>query len=371
MKGEAAAKLSTSNDQVDYRRGQQDFKESMDYAQQDYDRSVKRSETAFKLSLTRMDADFKTQMGRAEKHFKTSMTRMGEDFKVSTNRAYEDLSRFGQEVSGTSTEIQQKYLNAVADLPSAAKKTMSKNVKDMVSEMKTSFSSTFDQNFKQFGISASDLSAANPATVNMNLSPANSMTLPTDDTITLNSDYKIVDKGSSKKSGNYVIVNLGAYDYVYTGLDASSVTKLAKGATGKAGTSIGTTVKYTNVYTPQMLSGAHGTSFALADGGIVTRQINAVVGEAGYPEAVIPLNDRGANMLADAMARYVNGTDAQMSRVTPYSTSIDNSSTSHVYDNKTVFSGPVSVVAQDPNEMARKLTVRTRRDRMVQTVGNR
>ena len=60
-----------------------------------------------------------------------------------------------------------------------------------------------------------------------------------------------------------------------------------------------------------------------------------------------------------------------MSRVTPYSTSIDNSSTSHVYDNKTVFSGPVSVVAQDPNEMARKLTVRTRRDRMVQTVGNR
>jgi cell wall-associated NlpC family hydrolase len=106
-----------------------------------------------------------------------------------------------------------------------------------------------------------------------------------------------------------------------------------------------------------------------ADGGIVTQPTNALIGEAGYPEAVVPLNNRGANILADAMGMYLDNYDAMSSRMQPYASSTHNYSSTQ-YDQSTQINGQITVQAQDPNEFLRKIQAKQRRQRLVQPVGN-
>ena len=107
----------------------------------------------------------------------------------------------------------------------------------------------------------------------------------------------------------------------------------------------------------------------MATGGIVSQATNAVVGEAGA-EAVIPLNYRGANVLADAMVRYVNSSDVLASRVQPYATSNSQSYNHTQYDQSTQINGPITVESNDPSEFARKMQMRQRRQRLLQPIGN-
>jgi TP901 family phage tail tape measure protein len=87
-------------------------------------------------------------------------------------------------------------------------------------------------------------------------------------------------------------------------------------------------------------------------GGIVQQPTKAMVGEGGFPEAVIPLNHRGIDVLAKALAKAY-GTDRQvvqggqvMSGNITYVTNEDHSVT---------VSGPISVTTDDPDRMAREL----------------
>lgn len=107
----------------------------------------------------------------------------------------------------------------------------------------------------------------------------------------------------------------------------------------------------------------------MATGGIVSQATNAVVGEAGA-EAVIPLNYRGANVLADAMVRYVSSSDVLASRVQPYATSNSQSYNHNQYDHSTQINGPITVESNDPSEFARKMQMRQRRQRLLQPIGN-
>jgi hypothetical protein len=107
----------------------------------------------------------------------------------------------------------------------------------------------------------------------------------------------------------------------------------------------------------------------MATGGIVSQATNAVVGEAGA-EAVIPLNYRGANVLADAMVRYVSSSDVLASRVQPYATSNNQSYNHNQYDHSTQINGPITVESNDPSEFARKMQMRQRRQRLLQPIGN-
>ena len=91
-----------------------------------------------------------------------------------------------------------------------------------------------------------------------------------------------------------------------------------------------------------------------ADGAIVKGAQRMIVGEAG-PEAVIPLNARGADFMSNLM-----GTDARSVGMhgTPMRGGV------HVYntriDKSTNFSGPITVQANDPNELLAKLQARQR-----------
>jgi hypothetical protein len=92
-----------------------------------------------------------------------------------------------------------------------------------------------------------------------------------------------------------------------------------------------------------------------ANGGVFTGPRAIGVGEGG-PEAVIPLNDQGANFLAMAMhgaeARGIGmGSSPMRGGVSVYNTRIDKS---------TNFTGPITVQANDPNELLAKLQARQR-----------
>ena len=108
------------------------------------------------------------------------------------------------------------------------------------------------------------------------------------------------------------------------------------------------------------------TAFAL--GGIAMQTTHALIGEAGYPEAVIPLNQRGADVLAATMARYVGNSDVRGSRVESYATPTANyySTTS---DYSTQFNGQITVQSQNPDQLAQQLRARACRQRLAQPVG--
>lgn len=104
-------------------------------------------------------------------------------------------------------------------------------------------------------------------------------------------------------------------------------------------------------------------------GGIITRPELSLIAEAGYPEAVIPLNQRGADVLAATMARYVDQSQARQAMVGPYASGVVNNYSSSVYDQSTQFNGPITVKAEDPDVMAQRLAARARRSRLAQPVG--
>lgn len=111
------------------------------------------------------------------------------------------------------------------------------------------------------------------------------------------------------------------------------------------------------------------TSYAaLSTGGIATRQTNALLGEGGYPEAVIPLNDRGAKWLTTVLGTHLSNLDAKTARVAPYATAITVYNTT--YDQRTVVSGPVVVQTSNPTDFGAKMAAKARRDRLIQPVGS-
>ena len=103
-------------------------------------------------------------------------------------------------------------------------------------------------------------------------------------------------------------------------------------------------------------------------GGIVTEPQTALIGEAGYPEAVIPLNERGAAVLAATMGRYLDNNVAKGSQSMANSTRVVNNYSSS-YDYRTEYSGAITVQAQDPEELAMRLAARKKIQRLAQPIG--
>jgi TP901 family phage tail tape measure protein len=86
------------------------------------------------------------------------------------------------------------------------------------------------------------------------------------------------------------------------------------------------------------------------DGAVFNGAQTIGVGESG-PEAVIPLNQRGGEFMADVMARSVGMGSTPAGSMAVYNTKVDKS---------TVFSGPITVQANNPEELIAKLQSRQR-----------
>lgn len=105
-------------------------------------------------------------------------------------------------------------------------------------------------------------------------------------------------------------------------------------------------------------------------GGIDFKPTLAWIAEAGYPEATIPLNQRGADVLAATMSRYLDNTEVRGSQAQQYSSPVINNN-DVTYDYRTQFTGAVTVQAQDPDQMAQKLAAKRRRQRLAQPIGGK
>ena len=93
-------------------------------------------------------------------------------------------------------------------------------------------------------------------------------------------------------------------------------------------------------------------------GGVISRPHLAYFGEFG-PETVLPLDQRGADVLADVMRRYLSASEVRK-MLTLGSSPVGSQVEINNYDNKTVISGEITVKANDPNEMARQLRAKQR-----------
>ena len=104
----------------------------------------------------------------------------------------------------------------------------------------------------------------------------------------------------------------------------------------------------------------HGVK--LAKGGVVTVPQLAMIGEAGDNAAVIPLNKRGVEAIAEALGRYAMSYEARKARAMAHGTATTTTSNATYHsDHSTHFNGPIQVKANDPNQMIDQLRMEQRR----------
>lgn len=100
----------------------------------------------------------------------------------------------------------------------------------------------------------------------------------------------------------------------------------------------------------------------LAKGGVVTSAQLAMIGEAGDSEAVIPLNKRGVEAIAEALGRYAMSYEARKARAMAHGTATTTTSQATYHsDHSTHFNGPIEVKADDPNQMIDRLRAEQRK----------
>jgi len=105
------------------------------------------------------------------------------------------------------------------------------------------------------------------------------------------------------------------------------------------------------------------------EGNIFTTPNITHIAEQG-PEVVIPLNGRGADVLAATMSRYLDNTEVRGSQAQQYSSPVINNN-DVTYDHRTQITGAITVQAQDPDQMAQKLAAKRRRQRLAQPIGGK
>lgn len=102
-------------------------------------------------------------------------------------------------------------------------------------------------------------------------------------------------------------------------------------------------------------------------GGPVERAKAYMVGESG-PELFLAPAD-GQIVPHGIANRIASAADARSAMMQPYATVV-NAYNSYSYDQSTRITGPITVQAQDPDEMAAKLEARRRRQRLVNPIGS-
>jgi SLT domain-containing protein len=106
------------------------------------------------------------------------------------------------------------------------------------------------------------------------------------------------------------------------------------------------------------------------NGGIFDKGAQVIgVGERG-PEAVIPLDSRGVAMLAKAFGQHLGAEDGRKLVASNGSHMTVNHHEQITYDQRNDFGdAKITVMSNDPDDMARKLEARKVRSRLTQTRG--
>ena len=177
--------------------------------------------------------------------------------------------------------------------------------------------------------------------------------------------------------GKYVKLSDGSNDFFYAHLSSQlvragqNVTRGQEiGLSGNTGNSTGAHLHY-EVRPAGATSPAQALDPAkfLALGGIVTGPTRAVIGEGGHSEAVIPLNNQGSAFMANTIKEAL--ASAYATPIRGMSSGCNHGGGTTQYDHSANFNGEVTVVAQDPNDMARKLEQKARMQRLIRPGSSR
>jgi len=115
-----------------------------------------------------------------------------------------------------------------------------------------------------------------------------------------------------------------------------------------------------NFHDPLSALKFHDANNWYAEGSIFSGPQVIGVGERG-PEAVLPLDRKGVDFLATLMDRLSVGQAGRSARTAGYQQPVVcNHSTSYQIDRSTTFSGPITVQANNPNELITQLRTRER-----------
>ena len=341
----AAGVFATDSNNVNYKRSEEDYQLSLTRTDEMNDTSIRRSDDAFKRSRD-----------NSLREFRISMTQFDDDFKKSTRRAnaantlmLSDMEiAFNKSIARMATNT-NTALHDMKESAGIAQTQAAQDAARMVTDLTTDVG-------KLLGVAVSGIGLL-PKQMQSPLNDALG-------TIFTSLDTAFEGKLSKKIPG----LNLTYQDLLGklnpSDLPPPSAAGGGESGGGPRGKGNG---KPTVPGTPG--PGARISSFTpppggvMARGGITNGLTHFIAGEASVNEAVIPLDPRGAMFFADAMSRYVLPDDALAARVASYATTASSYSSAH-YDQSQKFTGPMTVVAQDPNAMARQLAVRQRRARV-------
>jgi hypothetical protein len=418
-------KLSTSEYNKDFQNMKEDFGTSMDDMSDDFEKNMKRGHQDFKRGLKRNGDAFATAQNRAAEAHQTALNQMNEDNKTAQDRSFEDLTGLAKEYTESYTGIEKKFLKDLADLPSNLSPATKKAIKAVLEDEIEAIESA-NTKATTGGVSASAAPPYAMGTPNgggpTTPGPAKGGGDSDIASFFLNriGDSKIIGLGAGhdhpsfhsvagrclqnaswakRYLGDYVHHSgyptavsvghaLGRENQLHPGYNApagafywwngsigggSGHVAISDGHGGAINNWGSNHIERNRVssMSPRAFMG-WSTYKSLNTGGIVDGPTRALIGEAGR-EAIIPLNDKGTQYLADAMSkasmgRYWKPSEAAGARAAGHSSPVTNNVYS--YDQRTQFTGEVHVEAQDPEAMANKLAQRERRNRLARKTGS-
>lgn len=306
-----------------------DFKKAMARQQEDYQRSLRQQDEDFNRSLTRQDEsynrnrergrlDHEKAMRRARTDQKTALRLQNDDFLQSRRDALEDLRIANEEIF-----VGPDGITALAARANAA-------------------------------VKASGIATKNSIIANNRLIVA---------------DYE---KTALKAVNVQAQASVNQFN---SSADAQGNARQLRDQVtwipGPGGKTKGGSWNYPPDYRgPKFVFGPGNTPLdsngrgMMAKGGIMTNRQRVDFAEDG-PELAIPLNQQGINFLKSYITQSVSKDAIKQMMVGSYGSPVEFKGQGNVYnDNSTQVNGPITVVSNDPNDMANKIAAKARYNRL-------
>lgn len=285
-----------------------------DLTQNDWNQSFRRFEEGYERSLERAEEQFKKSMDRADKQYQTSVTRMAEDHEKMLKRAKRDLSRFGEEITGSMTELYDRAYKLLGkNLGRLGDRSMAQ-----LEEFKNTYGPMFgDPDAFWAWLTGKDATTSNAG-----------------------EEYPGGVAGTEE-----------GYNPNSQRDDYPGPRNTEQGYNPRENQ---TPIEQRYEYDPDGNLNLRG----MAAGGIVTARQLVLMAEQASPEAVIPLNSSGEEFMLKVMRR---ATDALVrgSHTSAHPGPVTSSSRTYV-DHSTTYTGDIKVQADDPRRMEKELDRRKR-----------
>lgn len=385
-------------------RGDFDFKQSMQRTLDEYNIAMQQQEEAYLRNLADTKEAYKVATADAKQDHDISMEEMARTHKLTLSRMNQDLVDSFKAASGTIAQMGKDTITMLQNAGVTGMSAIVTEINTMVTRAKSAYDALMKMQTDLYlpgwhpGITPPGSGGGggfqNPSSSGGPLGTGTkgwdgSWKNYPDGSWHGGADYQaaigtpvyatkngtainVQDLGGSSY-GKYIKLSDGKYDYYFAHLSKQTVTE---GQTVKEGTLIGYSGNTGNSTGPHLhyevrpagagYKEALDPSNFMALGGIVAGgPRRTVLGEAG-PEAVIPLNSKGAAFMASTIKEALTSGYAVPARM---HTSSNSNSTSMDYSNN--FNGPITVEASDPSELARKLEAKARMQRLVRPGSSR